>query len=155
MRVGSVMTKNVVTASPNDTLESVIEKFSKYHISGMPVVDSRKKVVGVVTESDVIKAIDAFNPKVNFDNDTSFALILAFLKHKKEIGIIKSEILGSEKAKVKSFMTKEVVSIGPEADMIEAARLMARRNVKRLVVLKNGRLAGIVARADIVRALGA
>ena len=153
MLVRKVMTRKVITVKKDDTLEKVLEKFSKHHISGMPVVE-KGRLIGIVSESDVIKAIDAYDSKVHFDTDEGFAVILAVLKHKRQFDAIKNEIIGSENIRVKSFMVREVITASPDMGIIDAARLMTRKKLKRLPVVKGKKLVGILSRADIVRSLG-
>jgi len=154
MLVRNAMSKKVVSLKVHDTLETALSKLVKHDISGAPVVDEKNHVIGLVTESDIIGAIDAYNPKIHYDSDTGFAVILAVLKHKERFDAIKKEIIGSEKMLVEDFMEKDIVTIEPEKPISEAARLMNKFKVKRLPVVKNKKLIGIISRADIIRALG-
>ena len=147
------MKKKVVVLKPTDTLEHALAILVKHDISGAPVVDG-KHVIGLVTESDIIKTIDAYNPKIHFDHETSFAVVYAVLKGKKEFEAVRKEVVGSEKIHVSDFMERAVVTIGPDDDVYTAAKLINKHNVKRLPVIdKNGHLVGIISRADIIRAL--
>lgn len=153
MKVREVMRKKVVVLKPTDTLEKALSQMVLHDISGAPVVD-KGHVVGLVTESDIIKTIDAYNPKLHFDHETSFAVVYALLQSKHEFEAVRKEVTGSEKIKVVDFMKREVVTIGPDEDMYMAARLINKHDVKRLpVVDKKGHLVGIISRADIIRAL--
>jgi len=153
MLVRKVMRKKVVTLKPTDTLERALSLLVLHDISGAPVVD-KGHVVGMVTESDIIKCIDAYNPKLHFDHETSFAVVYAVLKSKKEFEAVRKEVVGNEKICVGDFMQREVITIGPDEDIYTAARLINKHDVKRLpVVDRCGHLVGIIARADIIRAL--
>ncbi|MEM5814216.1 MAG: CBS domain-containing protein [Candidatus Aenigmatarchaeota archaeon] len=153
MRVRKVMRKNVVVLKPADTLRKALATLILHNISGAPVVE-KGRVIGLVTESDIIKTIDAYGPKVHYEHETSFAVIYALLKGRKEFEAVREEVVGSESIKVADFMKREVVTIGPDDDIYTAARLINMHDVKRLpVVNKNGKLVGIIARADIIRAL--
>lgn len=154
MLVKNAMTKRVVTLRPHETLEIALSKLVKHNISGAPVVDEKEHVIGLVTESDIINAIDAYNPKIHYDNDSGFAVILAVLKHKEKFEAIKQEIIGSQKFIVEDFMEKDVLTIEPDKTISDAARLMSKFKVKRLPVVKNKKLIGIISRADIIKALG-
>lgn len=153
MLVRDVMRKKVAVLKPTDTLEKALALLVMHDISGAPVVDG-KTVVGLVTEGDIIKTIDAYNPRIHFDHETSFAVVYALLKGKKEFEAVRKEVVGSEKIHVSDFMERKVFTVGPDEDIYRAARLINKHNVKRLpVVDKGGRLVGIIARADIIRAL--
>jgi len=157
MLVRQAMTKKVITFSPEDTLETVLERLTKNRITGAPVMD-KGKLVGLVTEEDVIRTINAYDPQIHLDTDEAFAVVLAVLKHGvrgKEFDTIRRDILGSEKIRVRHFMRKEVITIQPEARLEAAAARMVHYKVKRLpVVTKEGKLVGIISRADIIEALG-
>jgi len=157
MLVREAMTKKVVTFSPDDTLENVLETLTKNRITGAPVIE-KGKVVGLVTEEDVIRAINVYDPQIHLDTDEAFAVVLAVLKHGvrgEEFDAIKRDVIGSGKIKVKHFMRKKVITIQPEARLEAAAARMVHYKVKRLpVVTKEGKLVGIISRADIIEALG-
>ena len=153
MLVKDFMTRKVVTLSPNDTLKKAIDKLTKNKISGAPVVENGK-IVGLISEKDILEAIDVYIPKIHFDTDNFFAIILASIKSKDEFETIKKQIIKAGKILVKDVMKKDVVTISPERKIFEAARLMNKFKINRIPVVKNGKLVGIIARADIIRALG-
>lgn len=157
MLVSRAMTKKVVTFSPDDTLETVLERLTKNRITGAPVMQ-KGKLVGMVTEEDVIRTINAYDPRIHLDTDEAFAVVLAVLKHGmrgREFDVIRRDVIGSEKIKVRHFMRKKVITIRPEARLEAAASRMVHYKVKRLpVVSKEGKLVGIISRADIIEALG-
>ncbi len=155
MLVRNVMTKQVIIVGPDDTLESVLAKFTKHRVSGLPVL-RKGRLVGLVTEEDVIRAIDAYAPKIHYDTHKAYALVMTVLQHGKrgkEFDAIMRKIVGSGKIRVRDFMEKKVRTIGPDERIEEAARLMITHKVKRLPVVSRGRVVGIIARADIIRAL--
>jgi len=153
--VKNVMTKKVITLKENDTLGKAVNKLAAHNISGAPVVDKKKKVVGMVSESDIIKTIDAYDPRIHYDTESSFGVISAVIKHKREFNAIKKEIIRSEKILIKDFMCRKVVTVSPNDKIEHAAKLLNRHGIKRLpVVDSKGKLVGIVSRADIIRALG-
>jgi len=151
MLIKEIMTKKVITVKENDSLKSVLDKFSKYKISGMPVVDKNKHLKGMVTEADVLKSVDVCLPKITFDTQSSFALILELVKNP-DVDVLK-KTKHCKKIKVKEFMQKKVITIRPDEKVIKAAEIMNKKNVKRLAVVENKKLVGIIARADIIRAL--
>jgi len=151
MFVKNVMTKKVITVKPSESLEDVLKKFSKHNITGVPVVDKNGKLKGMVSESDVLKTIDICLPKIRFDNQSSFSLILAFVK-KPSIELLR-EGKHCKKIKVSEFMNTEVLTIGPDEEVTKAAQAMNKFDVNRLVVVEKGKVVGIIARADIIRAL--
>lgn len=152
MRISSIMTKRVVSVKENDSLHDVVEKLASYNISSLPVVRNGK-LVGLVSESDVIKTIDAYSPKIHFDTDSSFAVVLTVLRQK-PFSSIKKNIVDSGRIKVKDFMNHSPQTIRPDSDIYDAARALNKHELKMLPVVDNNKkVLGIIARADIIRAL--
>lgn len=152
MRVSTVMTKRVVSVKENDLLHDVVDKLAYNSISSLPVV-RKGKLVGMVSESDVIKTIDAYSPRIHFDTDSTFAVVLSVLKQK-PFSSIKDNIINSSKIKVKDFMNRNPRTISPDADIYTVATMMNKHKAKMIpVVDKKKKLLGVIARADIIRAL--
>lgn len=124
MKVRDVMTAKVVTASADTPLREIAETLARHRISGLPVTDSEQRVLGVVSEADLLRlAAGERDPRA-----------------------------GTE-ATAGAAMSAPAFVIQPERSVAEAARLMSEHGVNRLpVVDAEGRLVGIVTRADIVRA---
>lgn len=152
-RVKDYMRKDVVTFGPHDSIFDVAEILAKEGISGAPVVDGRK-LVGIITVSDVIKFME-----VNITNTSLGGLekqsttLMVTLMIKDEIEYL-AKVKKMSKSLVKDFMTKDVVSIGPDSPIIEAAELLDKHKVNRLpVVDEKGKLIGVLSRTDMLRAL--
>lgn len=152
MKVKEIMRKKVVTVSPEDSIVKVLRILSKKRISGVPVVKG-KRVVGIITEGDIIAKLDIHTPKIHFATSPDFILIVAGLKSRRSMEEIKEDMQVMKKFKVKDFMTKEVFTVGPEDPITEVARIMCEKGVKRVPVVKNGKLVGIVSRQDIIKGL--
>jgi CBS domain-containing protein len=152
MKVKDLMAKDLVTLRPGDTLHKALEVFTKNNISGAPVVKDGK-LVGLVTELDIIKVIDIYTPKIHFTSMPHFFLVLAGLKSKKKTTELKKKIMAASKLKLEDFMTKEPVVAGEDDDIMEAARLIDVYKVNRVPVVKDGKVLGVVTRNDILRAV--
>jgi CBS domain-containing protein len=138
MRVKDLMVKEVVTVAPETSLKDVATILAERGISGLPVVDGGK-VVGVVSEADILMKAQAPEP-------TRGALgRLLHPQSQEEV-----EKLGARTAG--EAMSSPAVTIDAVASIAEAASLMVQRGINRLPVVENGRLAGILTRADVVRA---
>jgi len=109
-----IMTKPVIAVTPLTPVNSLAKLFSKNHISGAPVLDERGRLIGIVSERD---------------------------------------LLSKRGSQVKSIMTENVVRVTEDTPVEKIASLMTTRNVKRLPVMRGQQLAGIVSRADIIRAM--
>jgi CBS domain-containing protein len=146
LTVREIMTTDVVTVRPETTVGELADILTRNKISGVPVVDDRGRVLGMVSEADIILQ----DADLHFPYYIQFLEMVVYLQsvHKFEERVRKA--IGS---KVSEVMSDEVVAISPDATVREVATLMADRNVNRLPVTENGRLVGIVTRGDIVRAI--
>ncbi len=150
--VKDYMRKKVVTFKPNDSIFKVAKGLSKYHISGVPVVKGRK-VVGIISESDIIKYMDLKLPEDEVRMEEPHLLSILILSLVKDHLEFKKELEKMAKIKVKDLMSKDVVSIEPDENIVEAATVMEKNHIDRLPVLDRNKLVGIIARADLIRAL--
>jgi CBS domain-containing protein len=146
LKVREIMTTDVITVKPDTTVGELADILGKNKISGVPVVDGQGRVLGMVSEADIILQ----DADLHFPYYVQFLEMVIYLQsvHKFEERVRKS--IGS---KVSEIMTEEVVSVAPEETVREVETLMADRNVNRLPVMENGQLVGIVTRGDIVRAI--
>jgi len=138
MKVRDVMTTEVATVHPTTSLKAVARLLARLGISGVPVVDDEGAVLGVVSEGDIL--VKERGPVEESR---------AFLRVAKPTHWVKSAATMSGDA-----MTSPAIVIGPERPVSVAAKLMLEHGVNRLPVVTDGRLAGIVTRADLVRAFG-
>jgi len=133
--VRDVMTRRVVSVREDASFKEMADMLRSTRISAFPVIDSANRVIGVVSEADLLvkEAVQA--------TGTS---IIAALRHVRE----------EEKAKgvtAADLMTRPATTIGPDASVAEAARVMYDRRIKRLPVIDaTGRLLGIISRADVL-----
>ncbi|HLD31247.1 MAG TPA: CBS domain-containing protein [Patescibacteria group bacterium] len=142
MLVKEVMIKNVITLKANQTLAQVAEIFVEKNISGAPVLGRGNKLIGIISEKDLFKALYPDS------KDILLNIKLWFEKEKTNYKVEKKK-----KMIIKDLMTKEVVSIGEEDAILKAGALMLSTNIHRLPVLRDGKLVGIVSRRDIFRKL--
>jgi CBS domain-containing protein len=136
MRVRDVMTTTVTSVTPDRPLREVAELLTQRKVSGLPVVGRDGWVLGVVSEADFL----AHDPQ-----PPARAGILARLRRRGEPQTKAAARTAGE------AMTSPAITIDPDASVRQAADTMVRRKVNRLPVIEEGRLVGIVTRADIVR----
>ena len=133
--VGDVMTTRVVAVKKNASFKEMIIRMREFRISAFPVVDHEGRVIGVVSEADML------NKEADLAGPGPLASILRFRDHEKSAAVTAGDL-----------MTSPPVVIGPDAPVAEAARHMRDRRVKRLPVINSTRhLIGIVCRADVLR----
>lgn len=136
MRIRDLMTTDVVTVSPHASLKEAARRMLDQGISGMPITEDGA-LVGIITEADFVAS------EADRRAETRAGL-LRFLH--------RDEDIPSQERRVGDVMTTEVVTIHPEADHAEAARLMQSKKVKRVPVVEDGKLVGLISRADMLRA---
>lgn len=154
MLVKDVMTPDPVTVRVDSPVREAAGLLRKYHIGGLPVMDG-ERVAGIVTETDVLSLLDT--------GDLSSDLWLPSPLEVIEVPV--REFINWEKTKraltdigdmeVRRVMSSPVIAIDEESDITDAAARMLQEGIARLPVLRDGRLVGIVTRADIVQGLGA
>lgn len=135
--VRDMMTTNVVTASPSTPFKSVVSLLGAYRISSVPVVDEANKVVGIVSESDLLAKVVA--------GDRSGQRLPGTRSDRRAI----RARTGAETAA--DLMTAEPITVRADKSLSEAARLAAAHHVRRLpVVVEDGTLVGIITRSDML-----
>jgi CBS domain-containing protein len=148
MKVSEIMTRNPVTVTRSHTLNDVVRLLAKHRISGLPVV-SRSKLVGVVTQTDVIRSIDVYE-KINKDAD-AFEMIIGLLGSKDKK--IKASVKKMLSRKVMHLKGRKVISVDVDEDLYKSAALINTHEIDRLPVTQNGKLVGIITKTDIIMAL--
>jgi CBS domain-containing protein len=136
--VDKVMTRDVVTVGPDMPLKDAATVISERGVSGVPVCADDGSVVGVLSESDLLVKQSGARPRGG---------VLSLFSE----GPDPAEDAKTRAHTAARAMTTPAITIAPDATVTEAARLMVRQDVNRLPVVEDGRLVGIVTRADLVR----
>ncbi|MGH8708576.1 MAG: CBS domain-containing protein [Burkholderiales bacterium] len=143
MKAGDIMVKDVVTVGPDALVRDIATLMLERRISGLPVVGGDGRVLGIVSEGDLIR-----RPEIETDR-----VKLGWLR-----------LLLSDEARARDFvkhhgrtarevMTQPALSVAADTPLADVVELMERHRVKRVPVLERGKLAGLVTRADLLRAL--
>jgi CBS domain-containing protein len=142
-RVGDIMSRDVVTIGPATPVSQIARLMSEHGISGLPVVDEAGRVLGVVTELDMIAR------NTRFKMPTFFVILdsIIYLETPHHFQERLAHVLG---ATAEEIMSKPAVTIGPAATIEELAELMVDQRKNPIPVVENDRLIGIVSRSDIV-----
>lgn len=140
MKVRDVMTSNVKVVNYNEPVRDFLDKLAEYEISGMPVVDADGQILGVATMTDVGKGVQ--DPPLATEADRDF--------YDDNGG--QSNAL--DNAKVADIMTEHVVTVCPESELSELAKLMSQSGIHRVFVVSGEEIVGVVTSLDMVRFLG-
>jgi len=143
LKAKDIMTKDVITAEPATTIEELARIFMKYKISGAPVVDNKGNLKGIVTENDLISK----NSRLHIP--TILRLFDAYIP----LGTSKmeNEIRRMAASTVEDICTKDVITVDEEASVEYVATLMTEKKIHLLPVLKEGKLAGIIGKKDLIK----
>jgi CBS domain-containing protein len=143
MDANAVMTRRVLSVRPDDSLDHAIRMMLDNGISGLPVLDDDGRPVGMLTEGDLLRRAET-------QTERRRSRWLDFLLGPDRLA---ADYVRTHSRRVKDVMTPRVYTVTPETPLEEVVALMERRHIKRLPVLQDGRLIGIVSRANLVQAL--
>lgn len=136
MKAGDVMTTGAATVRPEAALVEAAQLMVQHQISGLPVIDSHERLVGLVTENDFLRTGASGKPRL--------------LEMLATAGTETDEL---KARRVDELMTREPITISAETPLEDVINLMHRHNVRRLPVVADGKVVGIVSRGNLLRAL--
>jgi CBS domain-containing protein len=146
MLARDIMNRNVITIQEDATIEELARILTENHISGAPVVDREGKMVGIVTDADLLH-------KETSPRAPGFFNILGAIIYVSGITRFREDFKKLAATKTSEIMTSEVITTSGEASIEQVAALMVDRDVKRVPVMEKGAIVGIIGRADIVKTL--
>ena len=147
MRAMDVMTKEVLTTKPDATVREVAALLAERGISGVPVVDAAGGVVGIVSEGDLLHRTEIGTERRPKRRRSWWLDSIA--------SDLASDYVKSHGRKVEDVMTREVITVSETTELADVAVLLETKGIKRVPVVTDGRLVGIISRANLIRALAA
>jgi len=147
LKAKDIMTKEVITVKPETTIEELARLLMKQQISGAPVVDAKGKIVGIVTENDLISK----NSRLHIP--TILRLFDAYIP----LGTSKmeSDIRKMAASTVEDICTKEIITVDEEASVEYIATIMTEKRIHILPVVREGKLVGIIGKKDLIKGIAA
>jgi CBS domain-containing protein len=143
MKASDVMTRGVVSIGPDSSILEAVRLMLQHKISGLPVIDGSGALVGIVTEGDFLRRAETGTQRKR-------ARWIEFLMGP---GKLASEYVHTSGRKVDEVMTAEVQTVTEDAPLEKIVHLMERYRIKRVPVVRGGKIVGIVTRANLVRAV--
>jgi CBS domain-containing protein len=143
MRAHEIMTPRVITVGADTTILEAANMMLRYHISGLPVVDTAGSLVGIVTEGDFIRRAET-------GTQHKRGRWLTFLAGADRVA---GEFAHENGRKVGEIMTPNPLTVSEDTPLDQVVRIMESDNVKRLPVMRGDRMVGIVTRSDFVAAV--
>lgn len=142
-RVREIMEDDAYTCHYSARLGEVLYKLAELKISGLPVVDEQRRVVGFISDGDIMKYIAKKKP-----------LLLDWVNHLPIIyddESLEKKLAGLLEKNVMDLATRKVISVDVDQEIDEVADILGKRQIKKVPVLENGKLAGVVSRSAIIR----
>jgi CBS-domain-containing membrane protein len=143
MKVAHVMARTVLSVRPETTISQAAGLMLLHEISGLPVVDGDGHLVGIVTEGDFLRRAEMGTQRQR----------PRWLQFFVGSGRLAEDYVRSRSRKVEDVMTRPVLTVEEDTPLSDAVELMERHRIKRLPVLRGGRVIGIVSRANLLHAL--
>jgi CBS domain-containing protein len=143
MKASDVMVTDVITVKPDGNVQDVAELLLSNRISAVPVVDDAGKLVGMISEGDLLRRDEA-----DTGHERSWWLKLLMGRE-----ILAAEYLKEHSRKVADLMIRQVVSAEPDTRVADIATLLERHRIKRVPTVLDGKVVGIVSRANLIQAL--
>ncbi len=145
MLAKDVMTTEVVTVHTDSRVEDIVKVLLERNISAVPVVDAKRRVIGIVSEGDLIRRREDESKR---SRSWWLYLLTSPEERAREYIKIHGHVAGD-------IMTRNVISVTEDTPVGEIARLLEKRRIKRVPVLRNGELVGIVSRSNLLQGLAA
>ena len=143
MKAGDVMVSHVITAKPSSTVKEVAKLLLDRRISAVPVVDESGKLMGIVSEGDLLHRAE-----IGTERRRSW-----WLRVLSGDNALANEYVKAHARTVADVMTRDVITASPDTPLHEIAALLERRSIKRVPIVEGDKLVGIVSRANLLQAL--
>jgi CBS domain-containing protein len=143
MQASDVMVRDVATVGPETGVDAAVKLLVDHDISALPVIGDDGRLIGIISEADLIR-------RAEIDTDKHRPW---WLESMTAASTLAADFTKSHGKKVGEIMTTDVVSVAEDASLSEIATLFERKRIKRVPVLKDGHLAGIVSRSNLIQAL--
>ena len=143
MKASDVMVREVITTHPQASVSEVAKLLVDYDLSAVPVVDDEERVVGVISEADLLRREELGSEKIR----------PWWLEAITPAAALAKEFAQSHGKRVEEVMSSQVISATEDASLSEIASLLEKHRIKRVPILKNRKLVGVVSRSNLVQAL--
>ena len=143
MRAKDIMTTMVETVAPDTEVTEIARRLIARNVSAMPVVDEGGSIVGIVSEGDLLRRVEN-----ETERQPSWWIRMFAEPEERARDYVKSHGMHA-----KDIMTRDVISVSEDASLADIAETLEKNRIKRVTVLRDGKLVGIVSRADLIQGL--
>ncbi len=141
MKVGDIMTREVVTAGPDTGIDAIARMMLEHHIGAVPIVDSERRLVGILSDHDLLRHPPKDSPRAGW------------LRLFDEGAVCLEDLATAGHRAARDVMVRRVTTVSDDAPVGILGSLMRRRKLKHVPVLHQGKLVGMVSREDLLHAL--
>lgn len=160
MKVSDIMIRDVYKTDRFATVKTALELFSRHRISGMPIVDEANHVVGYISDGDIMRHL-AQRVSVGrhpFVSALSYYYGVNVQTAKEESADVESadfrrQVEAASTYKALDVGGRSVITISEDSELIDVVQMLSKQNIKKVPVISNGELVGIISRGDVVRTL--
>jgi CBS domain-containing protein len=146
LAAADIMTTNVKTARPDASVAEVTRLLSDNEISAIPICDDKGQLLGILSEGDLLRPVGT-------ESATKRAWWLNLLAEGADLAPSFLECISVKNQIARNLMITPVITASPDTSVRDLADLLVRHHIKRLPIVRDGKIVGIVSRADLVRAL--
>jgi CBS domain-containing protein len=145
-----IMTVSTISVSKNNNVKAALDLLAEHNISGLPVVDDEKKVVGIISGSDILR----YSHQKNVVPKTSSSFWVSPYTESDDIAIIRNGFEVLHRTAIEQVMTKKVFMVKADTPVSDVAKLMISKTINRVPVVDDaGVLLGIISRADLIKSM--
>ena len=142
-KISEIMKTDVYTVSDEATIKEVLQMLVESKTSGLPIVNAKNQVVGFISDGDIMKFIAKQNPRII--DMTSFITVWY------DTESIEKKLHDLMELSVMELATTKLISVDTDYDIDEVAKVLGEKKIKKVPVLEDGKLAGVISRSDILR----
>ena len=143
MKAMDVMVRDVITVSPGDDVADAVQLLADYDVSALPVVDDGENVVGIISEADLLH-----REEIGTEKRRPW-----WLEAVTPASSLAGEFAKSHGRRVEEVMSTNIIAASEDTPLGEIATLLERHRIKRVPILRSGKLVGIVSRGNLIQAL--
>jgi CBS domain-containing protein len=143
MKARDVMVRDVITIGPDEDVSRAAQMLADHDISALPVVDEQRRMLGILSEADLLRREEIGTEKRR----------PAWLEAVTPSSRLAADYSKAHGRKVRELMSETVITAAPDALLSEIAALLERKRIKRVPIVEDGKLVGIVSRANLIQAL--
>ena len=140
-----IMVDQVISVSENDSVKTVLRAFVEHRISGVPIINTNNEPAGYISDGDIMKYIGYRDPLVYFFDLTTYTSAWV------ETESFEDKIQDLKDLNVMAIATKRIITVQFNEEIDEVAKVLGSKKIKKVPVIKEKKLVGIISRGDIVR----